>query len=46
MSQGIPPGTRDVLPDEARELRVLSDRLRSTFESAGYGEVLTPTVEY
>jgi len=42
----IPPGTRDVLPDEARELRVLSDRLRATFEQAGYGEVLTPTVEY
>lgn len=46
MTHPIPPGTRDVLPDEARELRVLSDRLRSTFQSAGYGEVLTPTVEY
>ena len=46
MTHPIPPGTRDVLPDEARELRVLSDRLRATFEGAGYGEVLTPTVEY
>lgn len=46
MTHPIPPGTRDVLPDEARELRVLSDRLRATFEDAGYGEVLTPTVEY
>ena len=46
MTHPIPPGTRDVLPDEARELRLLSDRLRATFEQAGYGEVLTPTVEY
>jgi ATP phosphoribosyltransferase regulatory subunit len=42
----IPPGTRDVLPDEMRELRKLLDGLRASFESAGYGEVLTPTVEY
>jgi ATP phosphoribosyltransferase regulatory subunit len=42
----IPPGTRDVLPDEMRELRVLSDRLRATFEGAGYGEVWTPALEY
>jgi ATP phosphoribosyltransferase regulatory subunit len=42
----LPPGTRDVLPDEARELRVLADRLRATIESAGYGEVQTPALEY
>jgi ATP phosphoribosyltransferase regulatory subunit len=42
----IPPGTRDVLPDEMRELRALLEGLRAAFESAGYGEVLTPTVEY
>jgi len=42
----IPPGTRDVLPDEMRELRILSERLRSAFEDAGYGEVWTPAVEY
>jgi ATP phosphoribosyltransferase regulatory subunit len=42
----IPPGTRDVLPDEMRELRALSDRLRAVFEDAGYGEVWTPTLEY
>src|SRR5436853_4324177 len=46
MTHPIPPGTRDVLPDEMRELRALLDGLRSSFESAGYGEVLTPTVEY
>jgi ATP phosphoribosyltransferase regulatory subunit len=42
----IPPGTRDVLPDEMRELRELTDRLRSAFEHGGYGEVWTPALEY
>jgi ATP phosphoribosyltransferase regulatory subunit len=42
----LPPGTRDVLPDEARELRLLTDRLRGVFEAAGYGEVQTPALEY
>jgi ATP phosphoribosyltransferase regulatory subunit len=42
----LPPGTRDVLPDEMRELRALSDRLRDVFDSAGYGEVWTPALEY
>jgi ATP phosphoribosyltransferase regulatory subunit len=42
----IPPGTRDVLPDEMRELRALTDRLRGAFEGAGYGEVWTPALEY
>lgn len=35
-----------MLPDEMRELRAISDRLRAAFEGAGYGEVWTPTVEY
>jgi ATP phosphoribosyltransferase regulatory subunit len=42
----IPPGTRDVLPDEMRELREISSRMRATFEQAGYGEVHTPALEY
>src|ERR671915_2244412 len=42
----IPPGTRDVLPDEMRELRAISSRMRETFEGAGYGEVHTPALEY
>jgi ATP phosphoribosyltransferase regulatory subunit len=42
----IPPGTRDVLPDEMRELRALTDRMRAVFEQAGYGEVWTPALEY
>jgi ATP phosphoribosyltransferase regulatory subunit len=46
MIHPIPAGTRDVLPDEMRELRALSDRLRAVFERAGYGEVWTPAIEY
>jgi ATP phosphoribosyltransferase regulatory subunit len=42
----IPSGTRDVLPDEMRELRALTDRIRNVFENAGYGEVYTPALEY
>ena len=37
---------RDVLPDEMRELRVLTERLRDVFDGAGYGEVWTPALEY
>ncbi|MEX2023920.1 MAG: ATP phosphoribosyltransferase regulatory subunit [Thermoleophilaceae bacterium] len=46
MIHPIPAGTRDVLPDEMRELRAISERLRAAFEDAGYGEVWTPMVEY
>jgi ATP phosphoribosyltransferase regulatory subunit len=46
MTHRIPPGTRDVLPDEMRELRALTDRLRAAFERGGYGEVWTPSLEY
>ncbi len=46
MTHPIPPGTRDILPDEMRELRRLSLALIDTFESFGYGEVATPTIEY
>jgi ATP phosphoribosyltransferase regulatory subunit len=46
MIHPIPPGTRDVLPDEMRELRVIAARLRELFEGAGYGEVRTPALEY
>jgi ATP phosphoribosyltransferase regulatory subunit len=42
----IPPGTRDVLPEEMRELRAIGDRIRACFERAGYGEVHTPALEY
>ena len=42
----IPPGTRDVLPEEMRELRAISAQMRACLEAAGYGEVHTPAVEY
>jgi ATP phosphoribosyltransferase regulatory subunit len=42
----IPSGTRDVLPDEMRELRALTETLRGVFERHGYGEVYTPAIEY
>jgi ATP phosphoribosyltransferase regulatory subunit len=46
MIHRIPPGTRDVLPDEMRELRRLHLSLIEVFERYGYGEVRTPTIEY
>jgi ATP phosphoribosyltransferase regulatory subunit len=46
MIGATPPGTRDFLPDEMRELRAISDALRHAFERAGYGEVWTPALEY
>jgi ATP phosphoribosyltransferase regulatory subunit len=46
MTHPIPPGTRDVLPEEMRELRAISSRMRAAFEGAGYGEVHTPALEY
>ncbi len=46
MTFPIPQGTRDILPDEMRELRKLSVNLLETFERFGYGEVWTPTMEY
>jgi ATP phosphoribosyltransferase regulatory subunit len=42
----IPSGTRDVLPDEMRELRAITEAMRAVFESRGYGEVATPALEY
>jgi ATP phosphoribosyltransferase regulatory subunit len=46
MIHPIPPGTRDVLPDEMRELRRLNRALIEVFEDRGYGEVATPAIEY
>ena len=42
----IPSGTRDVLPDEMRELRAITEAIRGVFELRGYGEVWTPALEY
>jgi ATP phosphoribosyltransferase regulatory subunit len=46
MKHPIPPGSRDILPEEMRELRALQRQLAAVFESFGYGEVATPTIEY
>jgi len=42
----IPSGTRDVLPDELRELRAITEGMRAVMEGRGYGEVATPALEY
>jgi ATP phosphoribosyltransferase regulatory subunit len=46
MIHPIPSGTRDVLPEETREVRGITDTLRAVFERHGYGEVYTPALEY
>lgn len=46
MIHPIPPGTRDILPAEMRELRRLHLAMIEVFESRGYGEVATPAIEY
>jgi ATP phosphoribosyltransferase regulatory subunit len=46
MIHPIPSGTRDVLPDETREVRAITDTLRGVFERHAYGEVYTPALEY
>ena len=35
-----------MLPDEMRELRAMTERVRAVFERSGYGEVYTPALEY
>ncbi len=46
MIHPVPSGTRDVLPDETREVRAITDALRAVFERHGYGEIYTPALEY
>lgn len=46
MSKSIPAGTRDILPEEMRELRAIEATLGELFEAAGYGEVQTPVLEF
>jgi ATP phosphoribosyltransferase regulatory subunit len=41
-----PSGTRDVLPDEMRELHAVVESMRGVFAARGYGEVHTPALEY
>src|SRR5216684_2730182 len=46
MIHPIPSGTRDVLPEETREVRAITDAMRGVFERHHYGEVYTPALEY
>jgi ATP phosphoribosyltransferase regulatory subunit len=41
-----PSGTRDVLPDEMREMHAVAEAMRGVFAARGYGEVHTPALEY
>jgi ATP phosphoribosyltransferase regulatory subunit len=41
-----PSGTRDVLPDEMREMHAIAEAVRGVFDARGYGEVHTPALEY
>ncbi|MBP2644895.1 MAG: hisZ [Firmicutes bacterium] len=42
----IPYGTRDFLPKEAKQKRVMENSLAGLFSCWGYDEVVTPTFEY
>ena len=42
----IPSGTRDILPDEMRELSAIVATLKRVFAEFEYGEVATPALEY
>jgi ATP phosphoribosyltransferase regulatory subunit len=46
MIHPLPNGTRDVLPDEMRERRKITEAIREVFDRRGYGEVWTPTIEF
>lgn len=41
-----PSGTRDVLPDEMREMHAIAQAVRGVFDARGYGEIHTPALEY
>lgn len=41
-----PVGVRDYLPESVYKLRVIEQRLSSLFNSWGYEETMTPTLEY
>ena len=46
MIHPVPSGTRDVLPEEMRELRAITEAMRGVFEASGYGEIYTPALEH
>ncbi|BFK80555.1 ATP phosphoribosyltransferase regulatory subunit [Clostridium baratii] len=42
----IPEGSRDLIFNECRKKKIIINGLEKTFETFGYDEVITPTVEY
>ncbi|MGV3116959.1 ATP phosphoribosyltransferase regulatory subunit [Clostridium baratii] len=42
----IPEGSRDLIFNECRKKKIIINGLERTFETFGYDEVITPTVEY
>lgn len=42
----IPEGARDLIFNECRKKKIIINGLEKTFETFGYDEVITPTVEY
>lgn len=42
----IPEGMRDILPPESSQRRAVESVLRARFEAYGYGEVITPWLEF
>ncbi len=44
--RNVPSGTRDIMFDEAKLFRSLENRLTRLYESRGFSEIKTPTIEY
>jgi ATP phosphoribosyltransferase regulatory subunit len=46
MSQQVPKGLRDLLPEDVKKERLVLGKIRAVFEKAGYERIITPTFEY
>lgn len=46
INPALPPGVKDILPVEARELKLIKKKLAKVYEAWGYDEVFTPAFEY
>jgi Histidyl-tRNA synthetase len=42
----IPKGLRDLLPEEVKQRRHMERRVSTLFQSYGYREIATPTIEF
>ncbi|MEG0109382.1 MAG: ATP phosphoribosyltransferase regulatory subunit, partial [Lachnospiraceae bacterium] len=42
----IPEGTRDLILGESKVKKELQDAIESVFDSYGYNEIVTPSIEY